>query len=151
MTTHKSHNNKINFFAIRNTIDSVLKNKIKKLIFISTCSNYGLIEHKKLASENHKLDPKSLYAKQKVLAEKYILQFKKKTDTTVTILRFATAFGVSKRMRFDLTVNEFDQYISIDDSLGDKEKKEIIKVADVNADGEIDFAEFAKFLDHDGN
>ena len=50
-----------------------------------------------------------------------------------------------------LTINEFDQYISIDDSLGDKEKQEIIKVADVNNDGEISFNEFAKFLDHDGN
>ena len=50
-----------------------------------------------------------------------------------------------------LTVYEFDLYISIDDSLGDKEKKEIIKVADVNNDGEITFDEFAKFLDHDGS
>ena len=50
-----------------------------------------------------------------------------------------------------LTVYEFDLYIRIDDSLGDKEKKEIIKVADVNNDGEITFDEFAKFLDHDGS
>lgn len=104
---YPEYSNEINFKGIQNLIDVILKKQVKKFIFISTCSNYGLIKDNELATENFKLDPKSLYAKQKVEAEKYIMKFKKRTDSIVSILRFATAFGVSERMRFDLTVNEF--------------------------------------------
>jgi nucleoside-diphosphate-sugar epimerase len=104
---YPEYSNEINFKGVQNLIDVILKNQVKKFIFISTCSNYGLIKDNELATENFKLDPKSLYAKQKVEAEKYIMKFKKRTDSIVSILRFATAFGVSERMRFDLTVNEF--------------------------------------------
>jgi len=100
--------NEINDFGIKNAIDATFKNKIKKFIFISTCSNYGLIKSDDLADENHSLAPLSLYAKNKVKAEKYIMNYKNESsDTSTTILRFATAFGLSYRMRFDLTVNEF--------------------------------------------
>ena len=44
----------------------------KKFIFISTCSNYGLINNDELANEEFELNPLSLYAKSKVNAEKYI-------------------------------------------------------------------------------
>ena len=81
------------------------KSKIKKLVFISTCSNYGITKGDKLLKENHVLKPISLYAEQKVKIEKFLL--KNKFKFSITILRFATAFGISPRMRFDLTVNEF--------------------------------------------
>jgi len=95
----------INYKAIKNVIKICGKSKIKKLIFISTCSNYGITKGDKLLKENHVLKPISLYAKQKVKIEKFLL--KNKFKFTITILRFATAFGLSPRMRFDLTVNEF--------------------------------------------
>ena len=98
----------VNDEGVKNIIDISFKNKIKKLVFISTCSNYGLIPNDHLADEQYELNPISLYSKSKVNAENYIMSFKNKNkDTSATILRFATAFGVSNRMRFDLTVNHF--------------------------------------------
>ena len=46
---------------------------VGKLIFISTCSNYGLINQDLKADENFELKPLSLYAKAKVEIENFIL------------------------------------------------------------------------------
>ncbi len=97
----------INDLAVKNIIDLCMQLKQKRFIFVSTCSNYGLIPEDVTADENYKLDPLSLYAKAKVNAEKYIMSYKNKTAITPTILRFANAFGLSDRMRFDLTINQF--------------------------------------------
>lgn len=83
------------------------RNNILRVIFISTCSNYGLIEGDELANEETVLKPLSLYAKAKVEIEREVLSLKGKVGFAVSVLRFATAFGLSPRMRFDLTVNEF--------------------------------------------
>lgn len=80
---------------------------LNKVVFISTCSNYGLIEQDVAAGEDFDLNPLSLYAKAKVAVEKEILFLKGRVDYHPTVLRFATAFGLSPRMRFDLTVSEF--------------------------------------------
>ena len=95
---------KINENDIMNIMKIASKYKVSKSIFVSTCSNYGLVNENEFATEKHKLKPLSLYAKSKVKCEKYF--FKLKSNSPV-ILRFATAFGLSDRMRFDLTVNEF--------------------------------------------
>lgn len=97
----------INEKGILNIINTCVAGGIKKLIFISTCSNYGLIENNSMANEDHQLNPLSLYSKSKVKIENYLMSLKKNKDFDYTILRFATAFGVSPRMRFDLTVNQF--------------------------------------------
>ena len=97
----------VNEEAIKNCIDYFDDKSIKNLIFISTCSNYGLIKEDELADEEFQLSPLSLYAKAKVAAEKYILEKKGKVNYSATVLRFATAFGLSPRMRFDLSVSEF--------------------------------------------
>ena len=75
----------------------------KKLIFISTCSNYGLSESEEPLNEEAALNPISLYSKSKVAVETFLT----KSNKDYTILRFATAFGHSSNMRFDLTLNEF--------------------------------------------
>jgi len=99
---------KINYEASLKLIDACIKNKIKKFVFVSTCSNYGKMEdNSKYIDETGELRPVSLYAKLKVEVEKYILSNQKESYCPV-ILRFATAYGLNKhRMRFDLTVNEF--------------------------------------------
>ena len=98
---------KINDLGVKKCIDFFDKKLIDKLIFISTCSNYGIIKDGELANENYELKPLSLYAKAKVSNEKYLLSKKDKTGYSGVILRFATAFGISPRMRFDLTVSQF--------------------------------------------
>ena len=81
---------------------------VKKFVFASTCSNYGKMKDPNdLVSETSELSPVSLYAETKVAVEKYILDPENAGDLSATVLRFATAYGVSPRMRFDLTVNEF--------------------------------------------
>lgn len=98
----------INDNGIKNLIDLIgSKKNIKKLIFVSTCSNYGLSNSHKLLDENSTLNPISHYAKAKVDIEKYIISKKESFNFNYTILRFATAFGLSRRMRYDLTVNHF--------------------------------------------
>ena len=82
----------------------LIRNKVNRILFVSTCSNYGL-SGKKSLKESSKLSPLSYYAKDKVKIEKYIMKIKPKTS--LCIFRFATAFGFSERMRFDLTINDF--------------------------------------------
>jgi nucleoside-diphosphate-sugar epimerase len=99
---------RINIEGIKNCINKLKEYSFNKLIFISTCSNYGLISDNEVADENFPLNPLSLYAKAKVDIEKFILSLKnEKINFEPLILRFATAFGASPRMRFDLTINEF--------------------------------------------
>ncbi len=102
----------INYFGIKNFIDNCSDKKIDKLVFVSTCSNYGIINDNEKADENFNLKPLSSYAKHKVEIEKYILSLKGKVGYSPTILRFATAFGLSPRMRFDLTVNHFTKELT---------------------------------------
>ncbi len=107
---------KINDAGILNLIKHLNGKGLNKVVFISTCSNYGLITGDNIASETYELNPLSLYAKSKVEAEKLILSLKGHADFSPTILRFATAYGLAPRMRFDLTVNEFtrDMYLNKD-------------------------------------
>ena len=60
------------------------------------------------------MDPVSLYAELKVKFENVILnEIKKKNNFCPTSLRFATAYGISPRMRFDLTINEFTKELAL--------------------------------------
>lgn len=80
---------------------------VPRLVFASTCSNYGrMAETSVLADESHVLRPVSLYAETKVAVERAVLDLST-SPTAATVLRFATLFGTSPRMRFDLTVNQF--------------------------------------------
>ena len=80
---------------------------VDKFIFSSTCSNYGIVKSKSLANENTKLKPLSLYAETKVDFENFMIKQSKNINMQLTIMRFATVFGVAERMRFDLTINQF--------------------------------------------
>jgi nucleoside-diphosphate-sugar epimerase len=107
----------INDDGVKNVIDLCAERNIEKFIFVSTCSNYGMTDNEKLADEAFDLNPLSLYSKSKVKAENYILSLKDKTEMNPTILRFATAFGLSPRMRFDLTISEFTRELGLGNEL----------------------------------
>ncbi len=78
-----------------------------RFVFASTCSNYGkMVDADVYATEEWELRPVSLYAETKVAAELEVLAATS-TGFAPTCLRFATVYGASPRMRFDLTVNEF--------------------------------------------
>ena len=72
-----------------------------------------MIKENEIADEDYELKPLSLYAKSKVSTEQFIMGLKGKVDYIPTILRFATAFGLSPRMRFDLTVNQFTRDLAL--------------------------------------
>jgi nucleoside-diphosphate-sugar epimerase len=88
-------------------IDYLNGRGLDRVIFTSSCSNYGMISSDDLADENYPLGPTSLYAEAKVKVEQHLLSLKDQVDYSPTILRFATAFGLSPRMRFDLTIGDF--------------------------------------------
>jgi len=108
---------KINDLGMKKCIRNLNKRKLNRVIFISTCSNYGLLATKYIADEKTKLKPLSLYAKSKVKIEKFLLKQKSKVDYSPVILRFATAFGLSPRMRFDLTISQFTYEIAVKKNL----------------------------------
>ena len=86
---------------------------IERFIFASTCSNYGKMDSESYLDESSPLRPVSLYAELKVKFEKYLLEGNFRSDLCMTVLRFATAYGLSPRMRFDLTVNEFIKEVTL--------------------------------------
>jgi len=88
---------------------------ISKFLFASTCSNYGKMDDpESYVDEDSKLAPVSLYAELKVEFEEYMLNEIEKTDDFIpTSLRFSTVYGLSPRMRFDLTVNEFTKDLAM--------------------------------------
>jgi nucleoside-diphosphate-sugar epimerase len=97
----------VNDVGIRRLFDCLHRAKVPRVVFVSTCSNYGLSDGDQLLSESAPLKPLSAYARSKVAAEEYLLNEATNLGFSPTVLRFATAFGVAPRMRFDLTVNEF--------------------------------------------
>lgn len=86
---------------------------VKRFVFVSTCSNYGkMANHDGFVDETCELNPVSLYAELKVGFEQFLLE-NRHDDICPVILRFSTAYGLSPRPRFDLTVNEFTKELKL--------------------------------------
>ncbi len=78
---------------------------VKSFVFASSCSMYGAADdHAK--TEKDQLNPLTAYARSKVFAERD-LEPLARDGFTVTCLRFATACGISNRLRLDLVLNDF--------------------------------------------
>ncbi len=112
---HSDLAKKTNLDSTKWLLDKSREIGISKFIFASTCSNYGKMDNpESYVDERSILAPVSLYAELKVEFEEYMLNKIEKTDSFFpTSLRFSTVYGVSPRMRFDLTVNEFTKDLAM--------------------------------------
>jgi nucleoside-diphosphate-sugar epimerase len=107
----------VNVQATRALVADAGEAGVKRLVFASTCSNYGRMPDPNVPiTEDGELRPVSLYAEQKVDMERLILNGNG-DGLAPTCLRFATVYGVGRRMRFDLTVNEFTRELWADREL----------------------------------
>jgi nucleoside-diphosphate-sugar epimerase len=106
----------VNVQATKSLVADASQAGVQHLVFASTCSNYGRMADPAVPiTEEGELRPVSLYAEQKVGMEQAILA--SENGPTPTCLRFATVYGVGRRMRFDLTVNEFTRELWADREL----------------------------------
>ena len=78
---------------------------VKAFVFASSCSMYGAAGDQ-AKTEDSELNPLTAYAKSKVYTEKD-LEPLAGNGFTATCLRFATACGMSDRLRLDLVLNDF--------------------------------------------
>ncbi len=92
-----------NVGGTRYIADLAKKAGVSKFVLFSSCSVYGTGKGTTL-TELSMLNPVSAYAESKVQAEDYVKSISDKSFKP-TILRLATVFGYSPRMRFDLAVN----------------------------------------------
>lgn len=93
----------INFTAFEPLVKISKSHGVKKFIYASTCSVYGVSDQPEV-KENHPLLPITDYNKFKALCEPVLNKYIDSDFHGITI-RPATVCGYSEKMRFDLTVN----------------------------------------------
>lgn len=110
----------------------VVDNYKGKLIYMSTCSVYGINED--LIDESAPTNPISIYAETKLAAEQYIL----KNHKNHLIFRIGTLFGTGdehSRIRFDLVVNILAKKATLKQPLtvfGGEQWRPLLHVKDVS-------------------
>jgi nucleoside-diphosphate-sugar epimerase len=120
-----------NVVATRMAKDVAISLGVSRFVFASSCSVYGVSDRE--VDEAGNLSPVSLYAQTKIDSERELL-WNPPDGFFVTILRFATVFGHSRRPRFDLVANFFaaraltDGVIPV---LGPQQRRPFIHVQDL--------------------
>jgi nucleoside-diphosphate-sugar epimerase len=103
-----------NLIAAKRVYELANEAGVKRFVFASTCSNYGKMEDPySYVDEESELRPVSLYAETKVAFEEFLLGQSRSNGCKPTCLRFSTVYGLSPRIRFDLTVNEFTKEVAM--------------------------------------
>jgi nucleoside-diphosphate-sugar epimerase len=103
-----------NLDGSRLLLEAARRAGVPRFVFASTCSNYGKMpDPEKYVDETSPLAPVSLYAETKVTFERELLECSRANGLVGTALRFSTVYGVSPRLRFDLTVNEFTRELAL--------------------------------------
>lgn len=120
-----------NVVATRMAKDVAVSLGVSRFVFASSCSVYGVSDRE--VSETGQLNPVSLYAQTKIDSEQELL-WNTPDGFFVTILRFATVFGHSRRPRFDLVANLFAARALMDGVIpviGPQQKRPFIHVQDL--------------------
>ncbi len=97
----------INYDCFEDLVRISKQGNVKKFIYASTCSVYGISDSPNV-TEDHPLLPITDYNKYKALCEPVLKKYL--DDTYVGMIINADVCGFSEKMRFDLTVNILTNY-----------------------------------------
>ena len=82
---------------------------VPRFIFASSCSMYGASDTEELVDESAPLRPLTAYAESKVRAEEALARLAD-DDFSPVLMRNATAYGVSPRLRLDVVLNNLSAW-----------------------------------------
>ncbi|WP_334058744.1 NAD-dependent epimerase/dehydratase family protein [Polaribacter sp. P097] len=83
---------KVNFIGTKNLVDGLNLKKLKTFIFISSVAVYG-VDSGELIEENHPLKGNTPYALSKIKAEELLIDFGKRNNIKIVILRLPLITG----------------------------------------------------------
>ena len=95
----------INFKAGIRLAEMAVEKGAKNFVFASSCSVYGAASTS-ARTEQDEVNPLTAYARSKIATEDALARIDR-GSMTITCLRFATACGMSDRLRLDLVLNDF--------------------------------------------
>ena len=110
---------KNNCLGTKIILDMILKFRIKKIIFASTCAVYD--ENDKILKENNKPFPKSIYGFTKLECENLIKLYSQKTNLKYAILRYFNVIGADEKSNTGL-INKGSLFGNLVDSYINKKK-----------------------------
>ena len=94
----------INWQASVRLAEEAKKAGVSRYVFASSCSNYGASGTDSFLTEAASVNPITAYGRSKVSTEEGVSPLANE-HFSPTFLRFATAYGYSPRLRFDIVVN----------------------------------------------
>ena len=123
---------KVNYEAFEPLVRISKESGVKRFIYASTCSVYGVSDAPEV-TEDHPLLPITDYNKYKGMCEPILMKYQSPEFTTITI-RPATVCGYSPRQRFDLTVNILTNHAYHNNRIkvfGGKQERPNIHIGDI--------------------
>jgi nucleoside-diphosphate-sugar epimerase len=123
---------KVNYEAFEPLVRISKECGVKRFIYASTCSVYGVSDAPEV-TEDHALLPITDYNKYKGMCEPILMKYQSPGFTTITI-RPATVCGYSPRQRFDLTVNILTNHAYHNNRIkvfGGKQERPNIHIGDI--------------------
>lgn len=121
----------INYDAFIPLVDISKENGVKRFIYASSSSVYGIKEEDNV-TEDLELEPLTDYSKYKAMCEDYLLE--NRGCMVSLIIRPSTVCGYSPRMRLDLTVNILTNHAVINKKIkvfGGEQKRPNIHIEDM--------------------